>query len=305
VVWFFEGGCTNQLKQENMKKLILVPMLGMMIMAGCNNMEKERQRSQMQLDSASAVTASRDSVINDFIASFNEIEKNLDEVNAKQNKIASNVKNQTELKTNVKDRINADIESINMLMTENRKKIESLSKRLRSSNVKIKKFEETVAMLNEQLGQKEDELADLNSELSKLSTQVAQLQTSVDTLTSQNSMQGQTIEQQTHSLHTAYYVVGYPKDLEKRNILNSKGGVLGLGSVQKMKGDVDNSQFKEIDYTQTLDIPIDNKDVKIVTSHPTDTYTLKKDSKGKVTNINITNPEKFWSISKYLVVVKG
>lgn len=287
-----------------MKKLILVPALGLLIMSGCSNKEME-MRHQAQLDSAAAVTASRDSVINDFLASFNEIEKNLDIVNAKQNTITTNVKNQTELRANVKDRINADIESINKLMADNRSRIAELDKRLKSSGHKIARFEETVAMLNEQLAQKEEELSDLNEELSKMSMQVAQLQTSVDTLVVQNSMQGQTIDQQTHALHTAYYVIGYPKELEKKKILNSNGGVLGIGSVQKMKGDVDKSLFNEIDYTQTLNIPIENKEIKIVTSHPTDSYTLDKDSNGKCKAINITNPEKFWSISKYLVVVKG
>jgi hypothetical protein len=46
--------------------------------------------------------------------------------------------------------------------------------------------------------------------------------------------------------------------------------------------------------------------MKIITSHPSDSYTLDKDAsdKDKVTNIVITNSEKFWSTSKYLVVVK-
>ena len=46
--------------------------------------------------------------------------------------------------------------------------------------------------------------------------------------------------------------------------------------------------------------------MKIITSHPSESYTLEKDAakKDKVKNIVITNPDKFWSASKYLVVVK-
>jgi hypothetical protein len=50
-------------------------------------------------------------------------------------------------------------------------------------------------------------------------------------------------------------------------------------------------------------IPIDSKDAKIITSHPSDSYTLNKE-KDKVVSLQITNAEKFWSASKYLVVVK-
>jgi hypothetical protein len=45
------------------------------------------------------------------------------------------------------------------------------------------------------------------------------------------------------------------------------------------------------------------KKVKLVTSHPSDSYTLEKNG-DQVSNIQITNPEKFWRASKYLVVVK-
>ena len=48
---------------------------------------------------------------------------------------------------------------------------------------------------------------------------------------------------------------------------------------------------------------IDSKGAKLVTSHPADSYTLNKE-KDKVVSIQITNAEKFWSASKYLVVVK-
>ncbi|MBK6399613.1 MAG: hypothetical protein IPF75_15505 [Bacteroidetes bacterium] len=63
-------------------------------------------------------------------------------------------------------------------------------------------------------------------------------------------------------------------------------------------------QFNKIDYVVTNNIPIDSKTAKIVTSHPADSYTLNTENK-KVVSLQITNPEKFWSASKYLVVVKN
>ena len=52
--------------------------------------------------------------------------------------------------------------------------------------------------------------------------------------------------------------------------------------------------------TNTLEIPIGGTKAKLATSHPEGSYRLE-DGAAKLV---ITNPEKFWSISKYLVVVE-
>ena len=107
------------------------------------------------------------------------------------------------------------------------------------------------------------------------------------------------------ALHTAYFVVGKSNDLQDAKIIDRKGGLLGIGRTSKLSQDFDNSKFTRIDYTVTNNIAI-NSDMKIVTSHPTNSYTLEKDTKDNdlVKNIVITNPELFWSASKYLVVIK-
>ena len=60
--------------------------------------------------------------------------------------------------------------------------------------------------------------------------------------------------------------------------------------------------FKTVDITQTNTIPINSKEAKLVTSHPSDSYKLQVEN-DKVTNIVITDPDKFWKASKYLVIL--
>ena len=108
------------------------------------------------------------------------------------------------------------------------------------------------------------------------------------------------------ALHTAYYVMGKSGELKDAKIIDRQGGLLGIGRTSKLNSDFDNSKFTRIDYTQTSSIAV-NSDMKIITSHPTGTFMLEKDAKDKdiVKNIVITDPEKFWSTSKYLVIVKN
>lgn len=285
-----------------MKKLIFAAAIALTITA-CDNRQAEVDQVNRQKDSLASIINERDSSLNDFLSSFNEIEKNLDSIARKQNAINVNVDKQGELNKTAKERINDNIAAINQLMNDNRAQIAELSRKLKKSGNKIAHFETMIQTLNEQIAQKDRELADLNDKLNSLNTQVAQLQTSVDTLTRTTMAQSKTIDEQTTSLHTAYFVVGKSKDLQTMKVIDKTGGLLGIGKTSKLSTNFDNNKFTRIDYVQTSTIPIDSKGAKVITTHPSDSYTLNKEN-DKVVSLSITNAEKFWSASKYLVVVK-
>ena len=285
-----------------MKKVIFTAAIALSLFA-CNNRQAEVDQVNHQKDSLASIINERDSSLNDFLTSFNEIENNLDSIARKQSAISVNVDKQGELKSTAKERINDNIAAINEMMNQNRAQIAELNKKLKNSNNKSAHFEKMIQTLNEQIAQKDRELADLNEKLVSLNSQVAKLQTSVDTLTQFTATQTRTIQDQTTSLHTAYYVVGKSKDLQTMKVIDKTGGLLGIGKTSKLSANIDNNKFTRIDYAQINTIPVDSKTAKFITSHPTDSYKLNKD-KDKVVSIQITNADKFWSASKYLVVVK-
>lgn len=266
-----------------------------LLLAACTN-QSEVDRANHQRDSLMAIVNQRDSSLNDFVTSFNEVERNLDSVAVKQNMLTMTASNAGELQPNAKDHINAQISAINNLMDENRKKLASLSNKLKSSNKKNSQLLNIIKTLNEQLAAKDKELAALNEKLESLTGQVGQLQTSVDTLS-------RTVTSQTTALHTAYYVIGKSKDLQEAKIIDRTGGVLGIGRTSRLSSHFDNSKFTRVDYTQMGAIPVDSKNAKIITIHPSDSYSLDKD-RNLIKSILITDPQKFWSASRYLVVVK-
>jgi uncharacterized coiled-coil protein SlyX len=285
-----------------MKKLIYIAAIAITFTA-CDNRQAEIDQANRQKDSLASIINERDSSLNDFLTSFNEIEKNLDSIARKQNAISVSTDKQGELNKTSKERINDNINAINQLMNENREKIAELNKKLKNAGSKIAHFETMIQTLNEQIAQEDRELAALNDKLNSLNTQVAQLQTTVDTLKQTTAVQSKTIDEQTTILHTAYYVVGKSKDLQNMNVIDKSGGLLGIGKTSKLSPALDNGKFTRIDYVEVNTIPVDSKNAKIVTTHPADSYKLNKE-KDKVVSISITNAEKFWSASKYLVVVK-
>ncbi|MEO5570408.1 MAG: hypothetical protein ABIT08_13600 [Bacteroidia bacterium] len=289
-----------------MKKYLAIAIAALFILPGCENHKAELESSNHQNDSLVRVLTERDSTINDFLASYTEIQVNLDSVARRGSSINQNLDNAgVELKTTTKQRINDNIIAINQMMNDNRQKVAELTRKLRNSNSKNNKLQKMIESLNSQMAQKDMELVALNDKLAALNANVAQLQISVDTLTTQTTAQSQTIADQTASLHTAYYTIGKSKELQEMKVLDKTGGLLGVGKTSKLHADYDNSKFTKIDYTQVTVIDI-NSEAKIITTHPSDSYTLNRDgmNKDKITTLEITNPEKFWSASKYLVIVK-
>jgi len=285
-----------------MKKYLVI-LAATLIFAGCESHKAELAQASRDRDSLVAVVNSKDAAVNDFLTSFNEIQDNLLAITQKENVVASDASATHEGNRPTKEKIKEQITVINGLMDKNKVAIADLNKKLRAAGGKNAKLEKMIASLNEQMEQKDKELADLNAKIETLNGTVASLNTNVTDLTAQNTSRQTTIENQTKTIHTAFYTIGTAKQLRDEQVVDKRGGFLGLGKDPVLKPNFNEGAFKQVDITQVTTIPIDNKEAKLITSHPADSYKLQKDGKDKVTAIVITDPDKFWKASKYLVVL--
>ena len=286
-----------------MKKLLMIAAFAVFA-TGCHNYKADVEALQKEKETLINDSKQKNEMINEFMASMNEIETNLNTISEKQEAINMSASN-PEMTRSQKDRINDEIAAINDLMKNNRDKIADLQKKLKKSGSRIVQFEKMVASLSQQIETKDKELADLNTRLNNLNAEVATLNTSVSTLTAQNEEKSQIISDQTQKIHTAYYTKGTYKELESKNVLTKEGGFLGIGKEQKVTNNFNTDAFAKVDITQTKVIPIESKNAKVITTHPTDSYVLetKEQDKKYVTNLVINDPDQFWKASKYLVVM--
>jgi len=98
-----------------------------------------------------------------------------------------------------------------------------------------------------------------------------------------------------------FYLVGSRSDLERAKAIKKSGGFLGVGSTVKLSDRLDEMFFQSGDYKFMKEIALGNtKKVNLITTHPKGTY-LILDTPGE-RFLKITNPEKFWSTSTFLVV---
>ena len=259
-----------------------------------------------------------DSTINDFIQTLNEVEENLALIREKEELINHRTGEGVESTQDAKDEIINDIQSINTLLDENRRKMDALRVDLKKSNLKIKEFDRMVRRLNKEVKGKDGEIAEMKEALTKLNFEnealnmkVTTLTNQVDTLESVNIVQTALIGEQqqeittrTNKMNTAYYITGSSKELAADQIVERNGGILGLGSTEKLASNVANDKFNKIDITETMMIPVDGRKADMVTAHPEGSYKIVFDEDSKaVAGIEIIDPEGFWKASKYLVVV--
>ena len=84
------------------------------------------------------------------------------------------------------------------------------------------------------------------------------------------------------------------------NILSGNGL---FKSKTVMDKDFNNQMFKQDDMRDLTVINLDSKNPKLLSSHPQGSYTLNQ-SDDKTVVLEIVEPSKFWSVTKYLVIQK-
>ena len=208
--------------------------------------------------------------------------------------------------TNTMQRIRENIQFIQSAMQQNKELINKLKQQVRESSVKGSQLKKIVDNLTQQLETKDQQLQALREELDKkdihiaeLDEQVASLNTDVSNLKEDNSKKEQTINSQDKALHTAWFVFGTKKELTDQKIL-SKDGLFSKTKI--LDKEFNKEYFTKIDIRIDKEIKLYSKSAEIMTTHPSGSYTLQPDA-NKQYVLRITNPEAFWSTSKYLVVL--
>jgi len=236
----------------------------------------------------------QDSSIQSFIRGFNEIQDNLDVIKEKEKMVTSNSKD-AETRKSKKEQIVADIQSMYDVMNKNKQRLAAMKSKLKESNTKNEELEKFITHLTAEIEEKDGQINDLKSQLEKLNVEMSSLKTSYEEATQESAVK-------TEKLNTGYYAFGTSKELIKNNVLAKEGGFVGIGKSKKVKEDFNKAYFTKVDISTTSEIALGAKKAKLITTHPVGSYKIEgKD--GKAEKIVITNPEEFWSASKYLVIV--
>ena len=279
-----------------MKKVIYFACLIAFALTGCTQ-RKTSTAVDPANDSLQQVIAQRDSEINDMMGTLNEITEGFRQINEAENRV-SIVKDGEG--TNKRQQIKENIQFISNTMQRNRELIKKLQQQLRDSRFNGGELKKAIENLMQQLDEKNQQLQQLRTELdskdihiAELDETVSNLNNNVSNLKNESDQKSQTISNQDKQLNTAWFVFGTKKELKDQHIL-ANGKVL--------ESTFNKNYFTKIDIRMDKEIKLYSKSARVLTMHPSSSYTLSRDANNQYI-LRINNPQIFWSTSKYLVVL--
>ena len=280
-----------------MKKLLMMACLAALVLTSCKDGKTTAGIGAAQNDSLNSIIAQKDSELNDLMGTINEIEDGLNQINEAENRVTLLKNGEGASK---KQKLTEDVQFIATRMKQNKELIAKLQKQMANSSIKSEQLQKTIANLTKQLEEKEKQLQALREELDSKDIHIAALDETINNLNtksnrlaSESSKKSEVINAQDKQINTAWYVFGTKKELKNQHILEGN---------KVMTGNFNKNYFTKIDIRDLSEIKLYSKNVKVLTTHPSSTYTLVRDANKQYT-LRITNPQIFWSTSKYLVVL--
>jgi len=271
-----------------------------------------------QVMTLTTVQAAKDSLFSDLA----ETTKLLADINTELAKVSSGkkavepvVSPESELSVSPSDRavmlkkvqdLTARVRNSESRLAASQRRVRALTKDSDSLRTVLTDFQTTIDGLNAMVEGQKMTIANLEAELGETKAQVA-------TLTQDNQVLTDTVSAMTTRENTVYYIVGTKKELIDKGLIREVGGTRFLiftrtGETLKPVDDLDPSMFTAIDRRQVSEIPMPraDKQYKLVTNQNLAFANLPADADGKIRGtLQITNPESFWTNSKFMILVEN
>ncbi|MBR4137577.1 MAG: hypothetical protein IKU05_04130 [Bacteroidales bacterium] len=284
-----------------MKKALTILSVALvaLLLSSCVESSKKYQTLLAEKEALAVENQNMENEFNSAMGLINELENNLQAIREEMGVLVV----QQEGKD--RDQVVSELVQIKQVMTENRARLDSLSDALDKANRNNANLRAHVKKLQAQLVEKEEMIADLMAQIQEKDGQISFLNTQVEGLNNDLNNANNTIENlnnektaQTNEMNTVYYINGTAKELKAKGVI--------LSAKKVLQNDVPTQEFTKGDMRDLTSIVYNSKKAVVLSTHPADSYNLVKgvDADGKkIVTLEITNPEMFWIVTKYLVVL--
>lgn len=289
---------------KTIKFYALISALVFMTASCVENSEKYKS-AVAQRDSLVMVNGALDSSYNQTLVILNDIEIGFSEINQKEREMKVNLKGVEGTGSNKRQVIAAQMTAIKEGIEQNKAKIAELRLLDTKKGKANSMLTATIKRLQTEMDEKGVQIQSLQAELDQKNIKITELNTTVDVQSKNITEQQNAIEQQKSTikgqetdLNMVWYCIDSFDKLKRAKIISTSG----LFSTKKvMNNEFDKNAFIQVDLRNFSAIATESKSIKMISSHPLSSYILEKGIDKKIT-IKITNPSKFWSVSRYLVV---
>ena len=287
-----------------MKKLLYLFTAILFITSCGNDSELQAQLETMKQENEdlkiqNEQISEKDVLITEYSQFILDVQSNLDQIRNRENTVLLPKSGDGIVQT--PEQIKEDLQQLGALLADNKKKIASMKLKLSNSSIQMDNLEKVIRTLSAKAEEREVKILGMKGELSDMGVAFDELMAAYESNIEVIADKNETIENQDNLLHTAYYAFGSKKELNANNVITAEGGFIGIGKTKTLKDDFNKDYFTKVNTTELTEIPMGVNKAEIITTHPAGSYELIGD--GKVEKIKILDGDKFWSVSKYLVVV--
>ncbi|MCQ2322487.1 MAG: hypothetical protein MJZ47_02580 [Bacteroidales bacterium] len=276
-----------------MKKSLTIVAVALVafIFSSCVENSKKYQALLAEKQAVEVQKTDLENQYNSAIGIINDVENNLQAIRDAEGILL------VQQEGSQREQIVSELIQIKETMAANRARLDSLSTVLEKSGRNVANLRQQIKKLQAQIAEKDQMIADLQAQITQRDYVIAGLNTQVEDLNSNLNNANAEIERisnekiaQTNDMNVVYYIGATRRELKEKGILN-RGDVLMTN--------VPTSLFIQADKRDLNEIVFNAKRVFVLTSHPMDSYALVN-GEGTVT-LQITDPDAFWSVSRYLV----
>ena len=279
-----------------MKRTLTILSVALVAFMLSSCVEKSKKYQQLLAEKEAVVVENQniEKEYNAALGIISDVENNLSAIRDAEGLMLIKAENNTQ-----RDQLNSELIQIKESMAINRARLDSLSNVIEKSNRDRSQLRSTIKKLQAQLAEKEamiaqmqEQLAQKDQEIEGLNTKVNNLNEDLNVANAKNDEQGRLIANQILEMNKVYYIGSSKKDLKEKGILTSKF---------ILRKEVPAEAFTQADKREVKEIAFEGKKVKVLSAHPLESYTIV--NKDNQVVIEISNPELFWSVTKYLVAI--
>lgn len=292
-----------------MKKFsfLFIGVSALVLMNSCVENSQKYKDLQAKADSLQTASGVQQVEVEGLLADLNDISAGMQSIREAEHLLALESSGDKLATSRSKQQVTAlknDIRAISEAIGNYKQQIAALDKKNKRQSAEFKKL---IAGLNEELELRSTKIQEINRLLAERDKQLAvkqqeivALTDNVETLNQETTEQKEKIGQQDQLLHAANYLVGTRKELKEAHVISRQG----LFCPPIVSSQAQQAAFKTVDVRETKAIALGDKKAKVLSVHPSDSYTLEPDDSGMLV-LKIKDENTFWKQTKYLVVMIG
>ena len=274
-------------------KLSGATLITLLLLTGCGG-KTDTSALEQTIDSLRQANQQQQNSLQEMTTFVTTMSDGMNAIAQQENMIFNNGGNEgTSLD---KEQLKSHLETLANTLTEQRSKIKALSDSLKARGADLSKMQGLIDNLTRQLEEKDKVIAQLRQDVEQKNFSIADLQKKLNVAMAGSAKYEQRAakaEKELATITSAYVLMGTKEALLDGGYIDKRKHV----QTETMpKGD-----FTKVNIYQFTELDIPTRSPKLLTDHPRKSYSIEKIDKEN-RKLVITNPQLFWSSSRYLII---